>query len=434
MKIIIENANIVDAVSTSDESAKFDDQLNMTENKTLYIKGDRFSEPFEPDSQTKVIDAAGKTVIPGLCDIHVHFRDPGLTHKEDIQTGCLAAARGGFTTVCCMPNTKPAIDNLDTLMYVDSANYRIANENSGMRNTGLVNVFATSAMTIGQAGKKLCDFHSLDRAATICHEMTGHGVAAITEDGMTLHNDELMDEICQIAKKLDLVIMDHAEPEIEMVKRDIELSRKNKCKMHIQHISKAESVDLIRIAKADGVSITAEAAPHHFFLNGEDIKKYGVNAKMNPPLANEKDRIAVVNGILDGTIDIIATDHAPHTEEEKNVEFDDAPNGIIGLETAFPVAYTTFVKSGLMSFEALVEKMSVNPLKLIGMPPVGFNVGEIADLAIVDIDNEYEINKEKFASKARNTPFHGMKVYGRVETTIHDGEISWEIDKYVTSR
>lgn len=405
MKIIIKDGFIVEP--GSQESVK---------QKSIYILDGRFSEPFEPDDNTRIINSTGKYVIPGLTDIHVHFRDPGLTNKEDIITGSKAAARGGFTTVCCMPNTKPPIDNAETLKYVDMKG----------RNAGYANVLAAAAMTEGQEGSKLCNFKELDEVLTVCREMTGHGIAAISEDGMTLNNQELMEDICKIASELDLVIMDHAEPEVQIVKRDIDLAEKYGCKIHIQHISKAESIKLIREAKAKGLNITAEAAPHHFSLNNQAIEKFGVNAKMNPPLSDEKDRIAVLEGLLDDTIDIISTDHAPHTEEEKNTSYDGAPNGIIGLETAFSVSYTNLVKSGLMTFGKLIDKMSIRPLQLIGAPYPQLKTGVKADLAIVDIDSEYEIDKEKFLSKGRNTPFHGMKVFGNVEMTLHNGKITWE--------
>jgi dihydroorotase len=306
-----------------------------------------------------------------------------------------------------MPNTVPAIDSVETLKYVDEQGKR----------AGLVNLLSVCAMTKGLQGKELCDFKALNDVDTKSKELTGHGICAISEDGKTLKDANLMAEVCLSAKALDLPIMDHAEPEVDMVYRDIELAKKYGCRIHIQHVSKVESLKLIREAKKDNIPITAEAAPHHFALNENAIAIHGSNAKMNPPLATEEDRLAVIEGLLDDTIDIIATDHAPHAATEKKVPYIQAPNGIVGLETAFPISYTLLVKSGLMSFEKLIHKMSIRPREIIGMKPVSTEIEEDSDYCVVDLDKAYEIDKQEFLSKGVNTPFHGMKVYGKVMAT-----------------
>ena len=362
------------------------------------------------------IDCDGFFAAPGLIDVHVHFRDPGLTYKEDIGSGSKAAAFGGFTTVCGMANTIPAVDSVDTLLYVD---------HKGIEK-GYVNYLSVGAMSKGLKGKELTDIFALDKAVTRSKEMSGHGIIALSDDGVTLKDNDLMSEACKVCKSLDLLIMDHPESETEMVFRDIELSKKYGTKIHLQHISKKESVDLIRQAKADKLNISAEAAPHHFYLNEDIISKFKTNAKMNPPLATEKDRKAVLEGLIDDTIDIISTDHAPHTTEEKNTQFEKAPFGIIGLETSFPVSYTVLVESKMMSLNKLINKMSTKPAEILGVKRGLINPGSAADITILDIENEYEIDKNRFASKARNTPFDGMSVRGRVIMTIKDGIITFK--------
>lgn len=385
MKIIIENSSL---------------------DRPLYIKEGKIAEPFDVTDDTQIFNAEGNHIIPGLVDLHVHFRDPGLTWKEDIITGSLAASRGGFTSVCVMPNTSPVTDSPETVKYILKK----------AEDAGLVNILVSSAMTIGQEGKELCDFEVMKEL----------GVKVITEDGKTLDDIYLMEEVCKAAKDLNMFIMDHPEPEAQIVYRDIELSKKYGCHIHLQHISTDESVQLIRQAKADDIKITAEAAPHHFALNKESIAEHGTNGKMNPPLASEKDRMSVIEGLCDDTIDIIATDHAPHTSKEKDTDYKSAPNGIIGLETAFPVSYTELVGKNYLNFDKLIKKMSTNPSILMDLGYNNLESGNIADIAVVDTDTEYNINRENFLSKARNTPFHNMAVKGKVLLTVHNGKITWE--------
>ena len=346
--------------------------------------------------------------VPAFVDIHVHFRDPGFPEKENIGSGIGAAIAGGYRAVCMMPNTLPAIDNTDTLLNVDKR----GRECSETLNPN-VSVLATSAMTLGQLGKELVDFDVMDNADTLCKELTGHGVCGITEDGKTLYDYKLMEKVCEAAVRLGVPVMSHAEPETDITKRDIELARKTGARFHFQHVSLAESVDLIREAKAEGLPVTCETAPHYFALTEAIIEKKGANAKMNPPLRTENDRLAIIEGIVDGTIDCIATDHAPHEAAVKDVPFEEAANGIIGLETAFPVSYTMLVKSGIISLDRLIELMSTRPAEIIGLPP-----GNV--YAELDLETPFTIDANSFRSKARNTPFDGMKVYGKVVGLVNN--------------
>lgn len=417
MKKIIKNARVLNPHPDSAESAS-NVASDSTSHEDIFIVGDKIVDEKEYTANASgdemIIDAKGKHVIPGLVDLHVHFRDPGLTHKETLGTGGEAAAAGGFTTVCCMPNTKPAIDSVETLMYIDSVG----------RKNDKVDIFSTAAMTKGQQGRELADIVQMNASDTLCKEYTGHGVCAISEDGMTLADADLMKEVCHLSTELDLPIMDHPEPEAKITYRDIELSKKYGAHFHIQHISTKESVDLVRQAKRDGLKVTAEAAPHHFALTEKALEIFGPNAKMNPPLATESDRIAVLEGLADDTIDVIATDHAPHTEEEKATTIAKAPFGIVGLETALPVSYTLLVKGGILSLEKLIEKMSTQPAKLIKLKEGYVRVGEFADFALVDFDEEYAIDSNTFKTKGRNTPFDKMKVQGRIIMTLKKGKIT----------
>ncbi|MDR1796371.1 MAG: dihydroorotase [Clostridiales Family XIII bacterium] len=334
----------------------------------------------------------GLTAVPGLVDLHVHFREPGFPQKEDIASGMAAARAGGFACVCMMPNTRPPIDSVETLLAVDA-------KGSGSPCLGL----AASAMTIGQAGKELVDFAAMDAAPTLCKELTGHGVCGISEDGMTLADEGLMERVCREAARLDLPVMDHCEPETETILRDIALANRTGARFHIQHVSRKASVAAIRRAKRDGVPVTCETAPHYFALNGSS------GAKMNPPLGSEEDRLAIIEGLRDGTIDCIATDHAPHEKAVKEgIPYEQVANGVIGLETSLAVSYTTLVAGGYLLLEDLVRLMSTRPAEIIGLPR-----GALGTL-LLDVETEYAIDREGFLSKGRNTPFDGMLVRGRI--------------------
>ncbi|MDR0519829.1 MAG: dihydroorotase [Clostridiales Family XIII bacterium] len=396
----------------------------------------------------RVIDGTGLWLAPGFVDIHVHFRDPGFTAKEDIMSGSHAAARGGYTTVCCMPNTSPAIDSADTVMYVDGQS----------RRTQSANVFSVGALTRGQRGAELSDMRGMDGAPTLCRELTGHGIAGVSEDGKSLMDEGLMREALLFAKSLGIPVMDHAEDsaltggcinegavskalgvkgipataETNIVGRDIRLARETGAHIHIQHISAAGSVALIRAAKAEGIPVTAETAPHYFALTEEILQSLPPHrralAKMNPPLRTEADRAAIIEGLCDGTIDCIATDHAPHEAELKALPLESAPFGIVGLETAFAVSHTELVLGGHMTLPQLVEKLSAAPARIIGLGRGEVRAGAAADLTLLDIDDEYEISSEGFASKGRNTPFEGRKVKGLIRATIRSGEVVYDGD------
>jgi dihydroorotase len=357
----------------------------------------------------------GLVRVPAFVDLHVHFREPGFPEKETIASGTRAAAAGGYRAVCLMPNTRPAIDCAETLMTVD----RLGRDADEAGATCGVQVFAVSAMTIGQTGLELVDFDAMDAAETHCRELTGHGVCGVSEDGKTLGDIVLMEEVCRRAARLGLVVMDHAEPEAETIRRDIALAQRTGARIHIQHVSLAESVRLIRDAKAAGVTVTCETAPHYIALTAAALREQGADAKMNPPLAAEHDRMALIEGLCDGTIDCIATDHAPHEAAAKAGPAELAANGIVGLETAFPVCYTVLVKGGYLTLDELVRRMAARPAEIIGLPPADDSY------VLVDLGTEYEIDRNTFFTKGRGTPFHGMPVYGRVVQTVLDGRSAY---------
>jgi dihydroorotase len=389
----------------------------------------------------RVIDAAGCIVVPGLVDLHVHFREPGACDKEDIATGSLAAAKGGYTTVCCMPNTNPAIDNCDTLAFVDRRG----------REVGLVNLLPVGAITKGRSGLELADFAAMRDLPTRCFELLGRGVCALSDDGGTVQDIALMRRAAERAAEIGLLIMDHPEnvarsggavnegffsrrlgvrgipalAETDVVARDIALSEETGARIHLQHISARASVDLIRSAKARGVKLSAETAPHYFALTEEALLKSGANAKMNPPLRTESDRQAVIAALRDGTIDVVATDHAPHTAAEKALPLEDAPFGVSGLETAFAIGYTVLVRGGYLTTAELIRRMSADPARLIGLPRGSLLEGAVADLAVIDVEHPYTADCGSFVSKGKNSPFDGMRVFGRPRFTMRGGVLTW---------
>ena len=364
-------------------------------------------------------DMAGKIIVPGFFDMHVHFREPGQTHKEDITTGALAAAYGGFTGVLCMPNTKPPVDNIEV---IDSLTKKAKGN--------IVSVYNTACATLGREGKKITDIKSL-------HE---HGALAITDDGSPIADDEIMKGVLEVTAKENIPVIQHCEvmsitnkgimnegavsrnlrvngipkaSEYEIIKRDIELTKNVKgSHYHVQHISTKEGVELVRKAKREGLNVTAEACPHHFILTDEAVAKYGTNAKMNPPLRSKKDVNAVLEGLRDGTIDVICTDHAPHTEEEKSLPLEKAPFGVIGLETAVGLANTYLVETGIISLDDMIKKMSVNPRKILNLPEIKIQEGEPANFTILDIKSQYTVDVNKFHSKSKNTPYDGWELKG----------------------
>lgn len=399
----------------------------------IRIRNGKFAEigeNLEASEGEEIIDAAGKCVAPGLIDGHVHFRDPGLTYKEDLHTGAMAAAAGGFTTVICMANTKPVADCVEIVRDILERGKKEK-----------INVLQAGAISVGFQGKELTDFEAL----------LENGATGFTDDGIPLKEEGFVRCAMEKAKELDVVLSFHEEDpalienngvnrgkasefygiggspkeaEISLVKRDCELAKETGARINIQHISSAEAVELVRQAKAEGASVYAEAAPHHFTLTEEACIKYGTLAKMNPPLRTEKDRQAIIQGLKDGTIDMIVTDHAPHSAEEKARSITEAPSGIIGLETSLALGITSLVKPGYLSLVELIKKMSLNPARIYGLDKGTLDIGQAADLVIFDPDQQW-IPKEYF-SKASNTPFTGMELCGEVCMTICNGNIAFK--------
>lgn len=367
------------------------------------------------------IDATGYFVSPGFIDLHVHLRDPGETYKEDIESGCLSAARGGYTTICCMPNTIPVIDNVKTLAYIDEK----AEASNG------VNVLGVGAISKGQAGVELSAISDMINCETRCKKITGKGICALSEDGKSLENDQLYLKAMKEARKYDLPIFSHAEggenphsPEGELqgVLRDLELVKEEPCRLHFCHISTKESLEAIVNARNHGLDVSCEVAPHHFSLVKKENEVDG-NYKMNPPLRSLKDREAIKEGLRNGSVQVIATDHAPHSVEEKEGSYEKALNGIIGLETALPIAYTELVKTGCLSPMELVEKMAFAPSQILGIHRGTLRSGAPADITIFGGNEHYQIDKSEFKSKSRNTPFDRMWVCASIIMTIANGKI-----------
>lgn len=377
-----------------------------------------------------IIDANGMCAAPGLVDMHVHLRDPGQTQKEDIISGCSAAAAGGFTSIACMPNTTPTVDSEETLKYII--------EKSKL--TG-VNVYPIASITEGLSGKKLTNFKKLSEA----------GAIAFSDDGRPVVSSSIMLEAMKKAKKSKRAVISHCEDlsfekglinegkvsqtlkikgipnavETCQVAREIALSLTSGLPIHIAHVSTAESVEMIREAKKTGAKITCETCPHYFSLDESYLLKKDANFRMNPPLRTKRDIKAVIEGLRDDTIDAIATDHAPHTKEDK-ADFYKAPNGIIGLETALAVGITYLVRPGHLLLEELIKKMTINPSKILGIEAGTISEGAKADIVIFDPEEEFTVDKESMRSKSRNTPFDDMKLFGKVKFTISDGNIIYK--------
>ena len=384
------------------------DSLDFENKREQYI--DKYGE------DAKIIHVKDNWVVPGLIDLHVHFREPGYEYKEDIKSGCDAAAKGGFTTVCCMPNTSPVTDCLDVVEYIDER----------ARKANGVNVLIIGSITKGQKGIILSDME--DMAPKIC---------AVSEDGGTVMNAALKLEGMEKAKGLGLPVFAHTEDvnlrgtpigEELIVARDILLAKECSCQLHLCHISGSGSLDVIRTAKEKGISVTAETAPHYFNFDKSCCKNDG-NKKMNPPLREHKDVLAVKKALKDGTIDVIATDHAPHHPSEKEDGYEKAMNGIIGLETSFAVSYTELVKSGILTPVELIDKMSTKPAEILKSQKGTLKSGHDADITVIDVNEEYKISISDFASKSRNSAFLGKNVWGRVKYTIANGNIIYSIDK-----
>lgn len=378
----------------------------------------------------EVIDATGMVVTPGLIDMHCHLRDPGYEYKETIETGTRSAAMGGFTSVACMPNTNPVMDNKTVVEYVIAEAKR----------NGSVNVYPIGAITKGLKGEELADIG----------EMKFAGVVAVSDDGRPVENPVIMRRALQYANMFVTPVISHCEDlslvdggsmnegeistqmglrgisgvaEEVMVSRECILAESLGVPVHIAHVSTERSVDIIRHAKSRGIQVTCETCPHYFSLTEEAVMGFDTNAKMNPPLRTKRDVEAIKQGLKDGTIDAIATDHAPHEIDSKQVEFDRASNGIVGFETALPVAITHLVHTGVLTLSELVEKMCVNPANILGLNKGSFGIGKPADIVIFKPDETFTVDVNAFLSKSKNSPYHGVELFGKVYYTIVNGRV-----------
>ena len=414
MRIHIKNAKIFGSDSTG-----------------LYIENGLFTEALSgtPD---RVIDLDGKTVLPGLIDGHCHLREPGFEYREDIVSGTKSAAKGGFSSVCCMPNTKPVCDNASIVSSIITK----------AKNQGYANVFPIGAASKGLAGKELSEMGLMKEA----------GIVAVSDDGRPIESADLLRKVLLYASDFNIPVLNHCEEmslaegamnegivstelglrgiptaaEDTMIARDIIMAEYLNLPIHICHVSTRGGVQMIRETKARNVKVTAETCPHYFVLTEDECRSFNSNTKMNPPLRTEEDRKAIIEGIKDKTIDLIVTDHAPHHEDEKNLEFALANNGIVGFETAFALAYTYLVKPGHITLHELVDLMSVNPSKLFSLGRGTLEAGKPADLCVFDLENRFIFDRDSMLTKARNTPFGGYELYGRTVLTISGGRITYE--------
>ena len=423
MSLLIKNGHIIDPSQNLDE--KLDILVADGEIKEI---GKKLAAP----KGAEVIDAKGLLVTPGLIDMHVHLRDPGLEYKEDIVTGTRAAAAGGFTSLACMPNTRPVNDNKAVTSYI------IAKAKA----EGLVNVFPVGAITQGSTGENLAEMGDLKEA----------GCVAVSDDGKPVSNPELMRRALEYAKGMEITLISHSEDlglagngqmndgftatelglkgipwvaEDAATARDVFLAEYTDSPIHIAHVSTKGAVRIIREAKARGVKVTCETAPHYFTLTEDAVRGYETNAKMNPPLRTGDDVYAIKEGLSDGTIDVVATDHAPHHLDEKDVEYTLASNGIIGLETSLPLSLA-LVAEKVLTLPQLVEKMSCNPAKILGLDRGSLSQGAVADITLIDPNAEWVVEADKLESKSKNSPFLGKKMKGRAAYTIVGGKIVYK--------
>ena len=419
MRTLLKNGRILDPKNNIDKIGDI-----LIENDKIVKASDKIEEDTD-----EVIDATGKYVMPGLIDLHVHFRDPGLTYKETIKTGCEAAINGGFTSVFAMPNTKPVCDNAEIVRYVQEEGEKYG-----------INVYQVGSITKGMKGEELSDIDGMVKA----------GCIALSEDGKSVMNSAVYRKAMNKAVELNIPILAHCEDinlveggvmnldensmrlgmkgisnavEDIIVARDILLAKETGATLHLCHCSTEDSVKMVEAAKAEGVKVTAEVCPHHFTLTSDDIKKDDANFKMNPPLRTKNDVEALKNGLHNNIMDIISTDHAPHSKEEKEKSIKDAPFGIVGLETSVALTYTYLVKTGILTPLQMAEKMSYNPARVAGLNVGHLSVGAVADIVVIDPEKEYTIDTKDFKSMGRNTPFNGWKVFGEVVLTVAKGKI-----------
>lgn len=378
------------------------------------------------DVQGDIISFDGMYIFPGFADVHVHLREPGFSYKETIKTGTLASAHGGYTAVCSMPNLNPVPDSVENLRQ----------QLDIIEKDACIHVYPYGSITVGQKGEELSDMEGMAK-----------DVIAFSDDGRGVQSDEMMEQAMLKAKALGKMIVAHcevndllkggyihdgeyakahghrgicSESEWKQIERDLKLVEKTGCSYHVCHISTKESVEIIRQAKAKGIDVTCETGPHYLILDDSNLQEHG-RFKMNPPLRGEEDRLALIEGIKDGTIDMIATDHAPHSAEEKGRGLEKSMMGVVGIETAFPLMYTHFVETGIITLEKLIELMSINPRKRFGIGG-GTDEGQSADFTVIDLDAEYEINSDEFYSMGKATPFEGYKVKGRIVHTYIGGK------------
>ncbi|MBP7055293.1 MAG: dihydroorotase [Candidatus Omnitrophica bacterium] len=419
-KYLIKNGRLIDPLEKLDAV------------NDILIVGDKIEKigPGIDDPEAKVVDASGKIISPGFVDMHAHLREPGREDKETIYTGTRSAVQGGFTAIACMPNTEPAIDRADTVNLVKAIAVK----------DGICDVFVIGAITENREGNKISDLKSLKKA----------GVVGVSDDGASVEDPEIMLNALKEARKEGILVIAHCEDpglslkgvmnkglvstkmglrgmpkesEYARVKRDVELAAKAGAAIHIAHISCMESVDIVRQAKAKGIRVTAETCPHYFAMTEDCCVTYDTNTKMNPPLRTSEDLKAIKEGLKDGTIDAIATDHAPHTDCEKDVEFDYAPFGIIGLETALGIAVIELIDKKVLTWPELISKLSSNPSRILGLKGPTLLKGAKADVAIIDPSVEYTYTRDNIRSKSKNSPFIGWQLKGRAEKVFVSGKI-----------
>jgi dihydroorotase len=424
MQVLLQNGRLIDPLSGRDEQT----DIHIVDGVIQRI-GQQLSVP-----GVQVISVQGKVIAPGFIDMHVHFREPGFEHKETIETGTAAAAAGGFTAVCCMPNTNPPIDDASVVRFVKSK--------AASAHGGLVDVHPIGTVTLERKGEQLAPLV----------ELAAEGAVGFSDDGDPVYDGEIMRRALEYSAMVDKPIIQHAQDlpmtkggamnegfvatriglagmppvaEVSMVARDILLAEYTGGRYHVAHVSTAGTIALVRDAKSRGLKVTCEVAPHHFALTDEAVMGFDTNTKMNPPLRSSADVEALKNGLREGIIDAIASDHAPHSFDEKQVEFQLAPFGIIGLETALGVAVTELVVPGILTLSQLIEKFSVNPRRILRLPQVKIKEGEPANLTIFDPTAEWTVDPARMKSKSKNTPFGGRKLRGKPIGVINNGQVYW---------